>query len=111
VPAAERVEMYAGRVIRYRFAMHRIPAIWHSEITVWEPPYRFAYRQRLGPFRVWVHEHLFEPAEDGTLARDSVAYKVPGGRLIHWLFVGRDLRRLFGYRQDRLRAIFSSASP
>lgn len=105
----EHVLMAAGTRITYRFRMGGIPAIWHSEITVWEPPYRFVYRQRLGPFRRWVHEHTFEPAGSRTLARDTVEYAVSGGRLVHDLFVGPALRRLFTYRHQRLKEVLKPA--
>lgn len=105
VRSSNRIEMAAGTRIRYRFRVRGIPAIWHSEITRWDPPYRFVDEQRLGPFLSWVHEHIFEAAEGGTLATDNVTYAVPGGSVIHRLFVGRDLRRLFTHRHRRLKEI------
>ncbi|HEX2053805.1 MAG TPA: SRPBCC family protein [Actinomycetota bacterium] len=108
VRTRERIVMRKGTRIRYRFRVRGVPAIWHSEITAWEPPHRFVDEQSLGPFRMWVHEHTFEEIDGRTLARDSVTYKVPGGRLLHGLFVEKDLRRLFGFRHDRLLQIFPS---
>lgn len=105
VRTPDRVEMGVGTRIRYRFRVHRVPAVWQSEITAWEPPYRFVDEQRVGPFRWWSHEHLFEETEAGTVARDNITYGVPLGRLVHALFVGRDLRRLFNHRHRRLKAI------
>ena len=99
------IHMGKGTRIRYRFRVRGVPAIWHSEITAWDPPHRFVDEQRVGPFRRWVHEHRFERVGGRTLAKDSVTYAVPGGRLVHGLLVGRELRRLFGYRHERLRAI------
>lgn len=103
VRSANRIEMAEGTRIRYRFRVRGIPAIWHSEITTWDPPYRFVDEQRLGPFRSWVHEHIFEVSKGGTLATDNVTYAVPGGSVIHRFFVGRDLRRLFAHRHRRLK--------
>lgn len=105
VRSKERIEVRRGTRIRYRFRVRGVPAIWHSEITAWEPPYRFVDEQRLGPFRRWVHEHVFEESTAGTRAVDNVSYAVPGGRLVHGLFVAKDLRRLFTHRHARLRAL------
>lgn len=105
VRTAERIEMAQGTRIRYRFRVRGVPAVWRSEITAWEPPYRFVDEQRLGPFRRWAHAHVFEEVDGGTLARDEISYAVPGGRLIHDLFVAGDLRRLFTYRHRRLKEI------
>ena len=105
VRSNERIKMLRGTRIRYRFRVRGVPAIWRSEITAWEPPYRFVDEQRLGPFRSWVHEHLFEEAEGGTRATDNISYAVPGGRLVHGLFVAKDLRRLFTYRHAKLKEL------
>jgi uncharacterized protein len=102
------VEMGVGTTIEYRLRIRGIPRRWRSEFTVWEPSSRFAYEQRRGPFTEWIHEHRFTEVDDGTLVRDDVRYRVPGGRLLHDLFVRRDLERLFRERRatlsDRLRS-------
>jgi ligand-binding SRPBCC domain-containing protein len=100
-----RIEMYRGTRIRYRFRVRGVPAVWHSEITAWEPPHRFVDEQRLGPFRRWVHEHVFEEAGGATRAIDNITYAVPGGRPVHRLFVANDLRRLFTYRHTKLKEL------
>lgn len=105
VRTSDRIEMAVGARIRYKFRLHRVPAIWHSEITVWEPPYRFVDEQRIGPFRWWSHEHLFEETKGVTVARDNITYDVPLGRFVHILFVRRHLHRLFTHRHRQLKAI------
>jgi len=75
---------------------------WQTEIAVWEPPHRFVDEQRLGPYRAWIHEHLFDEKDDGTLVTDRVRYLVPGGAMVDRLFVRRDLRRIFLYRRKKL---------
>jgi ligand-binding SRPBCC domain-containing protein len=102
------IDMSVGTRIRYRFRVRGIPARWHSEITAWEPPLRFVDEQRCGPFRYWLHEHTFLAREGKTIARDDVCYRVPGGRLLHGLFVRKDLERLFSYRHAQLIRIFAS---
>ncbi|MGH8901404.1 MAG: SRPBCC family protein [Egibacteraceae bacterium] len=100
------IEMGVGARIHYRFRVRGISARWDSEITAWEPPLRFVDEQRRGPFRRWVHEHTFRACDGHTIARDDVAYAVPGGRLLHDLFVREDLERLFSYRHDQLTRMF-----
>lgn len=99
------IDMGVGARIRYRFRVRGIPGCWASEITAWEPPFRFVDEQRGGPFRRWVHEHTFLTRQGQTIARDDVCYAVPGGRLLHDLFVRNDLERLFSYRHAQLTRI------
>jgi ligand-binding SRPBCC domain-containing protein len=100
------VQMCAGAEIDYRLRVHGIPMRWQSEITLWEPPARFIDEQRNGPYRRWVHQHLFEEAEGGTRCRDLVEYAVPGGAFIHWLLVRRDVDKIFAFRRQAIQALF-----
>jgi ligand-binding SRPBCC domain-containing protein len=105
-PRPFRVE--AGTLIDYRLRLHGIPMRWRSRISVCEPPLRFVDEQIRGPYLKWHHEHIFEEAEGGTLCRDVVDYKVPGGRLVDAIFVRPDLRKIFGFRQRKLAELFGS---
>jgi ligand-binding SRPBCC domain-containing protein len=60
---------------------------------------------------MWQHEHTFTPHEGGTLARDRVDYRVPGGALVERLFVRRDVERIFSYRQRVLAEYFAARRP
>ena len=60
-------ELMVGSRVDYRLRLHGYPIRWQSEITVWEPPFRFADVQRHGPYRMWEHTHTFEPLGAGTL--------------------------------------------
>lgn len=100
------IEMRKGARIQYRLRLHGFPLRWESEITAWEPPCYFVDEQRLGPYRQWVHEHIFEEHAEGTRVRDRVQYAVFGGRLVNWLFVEPDLRRIFDYRRRKLGQLF-----
>ncbi len=103
------IEMRAGAIIDYRLKLHGLPIRWRTEITAWEPPYRFEDTQRRGPYRLWVHEHTFEARGGCTLARDRVRYAVAGGELVHRLLVAPDLNRIFDYRAARLAEAFGDA--
>lgn len=109
VTTGHSIDMAEGARIDYRFRVRGVPAVWRSEITAFEPPYRFVDEQRFGPFLRWRHEHTFEPSGSGTIALDDIDYRVPGGRVIHGLFVERELRRLFEHRHRRLTEILVPA--
>ncbi len=103
------IEMRVGTLIDYRLRLHGLPIRWRTEITQWEPPYRFADNQLHGPYRRWFHEHIFEETSAGTQMTDRVTYRVPGSifePLIHDYFVERDLRRIFDYRAEQLAKRF-----
>lgn len=102
VVTPEPIEMKLGSLIDYRLKLHGLPIRWRTEITEWEPPFRFEDSQIRGPYSMWIHSHTFEESGSGTLVRDAVRYAVPGGPLIHLLLVKRDLRRIFEYRSAQL---------
>ena len=101
------INMDVGTVIEYEIKLHGIPIRWESEITLWDPPHRFCDIQRKGPYKKWVHEHIFETSDVGTLVKDKVNYEVIGGNLINKLFVKNDLAKIFNYRQATLLTIFN----
>mgnify|MGYP001547255720 CR=1 FL=1 len=106
------IEMQAGALIDYRLKVRGLPLRWQTEITAWEPPYRFQDEQKKGPYRLWRHEHLFRETAAGTMALDIVDYALPGGALatpVHALVVGPDVRKIFEYRQQRLLQRFGQA--
>jgi ligand-binding SRPBCC domain-containing protein len=100
------ISMRAGTLIEYRLRLHGIALRWQTEITAWEPPYRFVDEQRRGPYRKWIHEHTFSGNCSGSEMRDFVRYIVPGGWLADSLFVRRQVRRIFEYRARKLREFF-----
>lgn len=104
------IPMRAGTLIDYRIRVHGIPLRWRTEITVWEPPHHFVDVQLRGPYRLWHHTHTFEERDGGTLCTDLVRYRPRGGALVNWLFVRRDVERIFRYRQERLKTLFDTPS-
>lgn len=108
------IVMRVGALIDYRISLRGLPMRWRSEITAWEPPYRFIDEQRRGPYRLWVHEHTFRQDGPEVVVRDHVRYAVPGGpgieRVLHALFVRPDLNRIFRYRVDAMRRLLPAAT-
>jgi len=103
------ISMHRGARILYRLSIHGVPINWETEITAWEPPGRFVDEQRRGPYRSWMHEHVFKESAGGCRMTDSVRYSVWGGRLVHSLFVKRDVLRIFRHRAAVLQKIFNPA--
>jgi len=101
------ISMCTDATIEYKLKLRSIPVSWKSIIPVWEPPFKFTDRQLRGPYTSWIHDHLFsEINPDLTCVEDRVLYRVPTGRLAHFLFVKRDLLRIFDYRAHSLKEIF-----
>ncbi|MBL8747449.1 MAG: SRPBCC family protein [Phycisphaerae bacterium] len=103
------IVMEAGATIEYRMRLHGVPIRWRTRIAEYDPPRRFVDVQTHGPYRMWEHEHTFEPVSGGeTLMRDRVRYELPRGpgrALVHRWLVRPDLERIFEYRRreiDRL---------
>jgi ligand-binding SRPBCC domain-containing protein len=97
--------MRPGTLMEFRIRLHGVPMRWVTEITEWNPPHQFVDEQRHGPYRWWMHTHTFRPTEDGagTEMEDTVHYNAPGGMMVHALLIGRDLRRIFRFRDRALR--------
>src|SRR5688572_20555086 len=89
------IKMKAGTLIDYKLRIRGLPMRWRTEITAWEPPTRFVDEQKRGPYRLWIHEHCFETKDGGTLCTDQVRYAMLGGQMINWMFVRRDVARIF----------------
>jgi ligand-binding SRPBCC domain-containing protein len=105
----EPIAMRSGTRIDYRIKLRSFSFRWRSEIGCWEPPTRFVDEQLRGPYLRWRHEHRFEARGDHTLVCDDVAYRVPGGRAVHAVFVRPELRRIFACRSAKLGARFGRA--
>jgi len=103
------IVMQPGTRIDYRLRLRGFPIRWQSEITAWDPPHRFVDEQRRGPYTLWAHEHLFKARDNGTSVEDSVRYAVFGGKLVDWLFVRRDVERIFQFRREKLQSLFGQA--
>jgi ligand-binding SRPBCC domain-containing protein len=103
------IRMRPGTIIDYRLRLHGFRIRWRSEITAWEPPTRFVDEQRRGPYRLWVHEHRFQPRDGGTHIRDHVRYAAPGGPLVERLLVRPDIERIFEFRRQKLLQLFGQS--
>ena len=102
------IDIRQGTLIDYKLRMRGIPMSWRTEISVWEPPFRFVDQQLRGPYTQWIHTHTFtEVSPDETLIHDEVRYRLPlepVGDIIHFL-IRKELDHIFDFRQKAVAEI------
>jgi len=101
--------MKRGQKIDYTITLRGIPIRWSSLISLYDPPNSFVDEQIRGPFSLWHHTHNFREKNDGTVIGDHVRYAIPMGiigRMANNVFVEKDLRHIFGYRQKMISKLF-----
>lgn len=111
VPISELPEeMYPGMFIRYKVRpLLGIPLTWVTEITHIRENQFFVDEQRLGPYRIWHHQHHFKVIPGGVEMTDIVDYRIPMGPfgiLLQKLFIGKKVEGIFEFRRKKLTEIF-----
>ena len=104
-------EIGEGTLIDYRLKLSGIPMGWQSRIEGWEPARRFVDTQVSGPYSYWQHTHEFIALANGTLMRDVVRYRLPGGWLgsvVAGWKVEAQVDQIFSYRSTRIAERFGS---
>lgn len=104
-------KMFSGQIITYKINISPLfSSNWVSEITHIQNKTYFVDEQRFGPYSMWHHEHHFEEAENGVQMFDRVTYKIPFGfigHLAHSLFIKKQLKHIFSYREQILKEMFA----
>ena len=102
------LQMAQGTLIRYKLRLMGVPFEWLTRITLWDPPREFVDEQVSGPYRKWIHQHLFVETSFGTRIHDAVTYELPlypfgeiASPLVHFA-----VRRIFAYRGRALARAF-----
>lgn len=86
-----------------------IRMLWVTEITHMEEMRYFVDEQRIGPYSMWHHEHFLELTEKGVLITDLVSYSPPFGflgGLANRVFIAKQLKSIFNYRENELKKLF-----
>lgn len=100
--------MYPGMIISYKVSpILNIKMNWVTEITHVKENKYFVDEQRVGPYKIWHHQHILEPSENGTLMTDIVSYKPPFGvigSLANTMIKGK-LTEIFDYRNRVLSEV------
>ncbi len=99
-------EMYPGLIITYKVSpLLGIKMNWMTEITQVKHKEYFVDEQRVGPYKIWHHQHKIEAIENGVLMTDIVTYSPPFGFLgaiANSLFIKKMLEDIFDYRVKAL---------
>lgn len=118
--AAESIAA-AGAGTRITFSMRAFPfspkrISWQAEIDEFKWNSHFCDKQVQGPFVYWQHCHRVMSRSrnefPGTILLDELEYELPYGflgELATNLFVARQIRSTFHYRQARTKEILLSA--
>ncbi|MDB4088615.1 SRPBCC family protein [Flavobacteriales bacterium] len=95
-------KMYPGMIITYIVKpVFGIKTPWMTEITQVKDKEFFIDEQRVGPYKLWHHQHFIEKIEGGVLMRDIVTYSPPFGFLgaiANKLLIRKKLDEIFDYR-------------
>jgi len=93
-------------------------AEWIALITQFEWNHHFADVQKKGPFKRFQHRHEFEAevrgGTEGTRVRDVISYEIGWGilgMLAQTLFVARQFKKIFRYRQKALEGLLMNNRP
>lgn len=106
--------IYPGLLLEYRVRpFGRAECPWIAEITHVEEGVRFVDEQRIGPYRLWHHEHHFRLVDGRVEVRDVVLYVLPGGRagrVVASRAVERRLKAIFDYRERAVQEQLGGSS-
>ncbi|HEY9168886.1 MAG TPA: SRPBCC family protein [Lutibacter sp.] len=103
-------KMYPGMIICYKVSpLLGIKMNWLTEITQVDEKNYFIDEQRIGPYKIWHHQHRIEPIKGGVLMTDIVTYQPPMGFLgsiANTLVIKNKLNEIFDYRRNVLNEVF-----
>ena len=107
-------KMHAGMIIGYRVRpLAGIPQLWLTEITQVQDLHYFIDEQRVGPYKLWHHQHELIPNEKGVLMVDTITYQIPLGGLGEALMGGvvkSKLKGIFKFRESAMMNFFTAHS-
>lgn len=103
-------KMYAGMIITYKVSpLAGIKLNWVTEITQVKEKEYFVDEQRIGPYKLWHHQHKIEPVTGGVLMTDIVTYQPPFGflgALANSVIIKQKLKHIFDYRTLAIESRF-----
>jgi|TARA_B100000953_G_scaffold65793_1_gene52623 hypothetical protein len=108
------ITMDKGTVIDYTIRLFGIQVHWRALITRYDPPHEFIDEQIKGPYNFWYHTHKFKEVEGGVEISDRVNYSIPMGvfgQVLHFLWIKRDLEKIFSHRKRIIDNIFVKNCP
>ena len=107
--------IYAGMIISYKVKpLLGIPLTWVTEITHVREGSYFVDEQRIGPYRLWHHQHHFKEINGGVEMVDIVNYALPlgfVGSLLNAFLVRNKLEDIFNFRRLTVEDLFGKENP
>lgn len=105
-------EMYEGAMISYTVKpLLGIPVSWVTEITHIRNKEYFVDEQRIGPYKIWHHQHWFKEIPGGIEMTDIIDYELPFpliSQLFHKSIVRKKLDHIFTFRQNKMVELFGN---
>jgi ligand-binding SRPBCC domain-containing protein len=103
-------KMYPGMIISYKVSpLFGIKMTWVTEISQVKVIEYFVDEQRIGPYKLWHHQHHITAIEGGVFMTDIVNYSPPlgfFGGLANALFIRNQLKGIFDFRRIKIEEIF-----
>lgn len=107
-------EIATGAKIDHSVRVGGTRLAWRTSIEDFSPGHHFVDAQERGPYRAWWHEHHVRSVGPTTTVMEDRVYYAPPfgwlGRLANRLFIARQLRRIFSYRERAIRLRFGTDS-
>lgn len=107
-------KMYPGMIISYKVKpLLSVPLTWVTEITHVRDREFFVDEQRVGPYKLWHHQHHLKEIEGGVLMTDIVNYQPPFGiigDISNKLIIKNKLNDIFSYRKKKVEEMFGKMS-
>jgi len=104
-------KMYEGMIVSYIVKpILGIPTKWLTEITHVVDKKYFVDEQRVGPYKLWHHQHILEERDNGVYMIDIITYQPPFGFLgaiANSLFIKKQLDAIFEYRFEAVNHKFN----
>lgn len=107
-------KLYEGEIITFRTKIPHIPLLTTniiSEIKKISTKEYFIDQQISGPYKIWHHEHHFKKSKNNTtIISEKIHYKLhfhPFSRVLHKLFIRRQIVNLFQYRIKKIESILN----
>ena len=96
-----------GSEVVIRNSLFGVPVRWHARHTGLQAPESFQDTQLSGPFKTWVHDHLFESKGNGhSILHDRVQFETKFGSLgkLGLPLVRSKLHAMFSFRHRTTQA-------
>ena len=98
----EKLKIYPGMIITYKVSpLLGINMNWMTEITQVKEMDYFIDEQRVGPYKMWHHQHKLVPDKEGVKMFDLITYIPPFGligALGNTLIIKNKLKEIFDFR-------------